>query len=72
MWLEMPTGEMLNAAVTWKDKVWNWFTDMDMWQGVLISALKILLIFILTRLFVKVIYRLIDRSLERRKRTGCK
>lgn len=68
MWLEMPTDEMLNAAVTWKDKVWNWFTDMDMWQGVLISALKILLIFILTRLFVKVIYRLIDRSLERREK----
>ncbi|RRJ62991.1 mechanosensitive ion channel family protein [Paenibacillus oralis] len=68
MWLEMPTDEMLNAAVTWKDKVWNWFSDMDMWQDVLISALKILLIFILTRLFVKVIYRLIDRSLERREK----
>ncbi|WP_458476194.1 mechanosensitive ion channel family protein [Paenibacillus sp. TH7-28] len=68
MWLETQTDEMLNAAVTWKDKVWNWFLDMDMWQGVLISALKILLIFILTRLFVKVIYRLIDRSLERREK----
>lgn len=68
MWLETQTDEMLNAAVTWKDKVWNWFSDMDMWQGVLVSALKILLIFILTRLFVKVVYRLIDRSLERREK----
>lgn len=68
MWLETQTDDMLNTAVTWKDKVWNWFSDMDMWQGVLISALKILLIFILTRLFVKVIYRLIDRSLERREK----
>lgn len=68
-WLvEEGTNEVIEAAVTWKDKLWNWFTNMTMWESVLFSSLRIILIFLLTRLFVKIIYRLIDRSLERREK----
>ncbi|MEK5478817.1 mechanosensitive ion channel family protein [Paenibacillus sp. FSL R5-0407] len=68
-WLSAETPEgALEQAITWKDKLWNWFTDMDMWQTFMFSALRIIIIFLLTRLFVKIIYKVIDRSLERREK----
>lgn len=62
-------GDVIEAAVSWKDKFWNWLTDMNMWESVLFAGLRIVLIFLLTRLFVKIIYRIIDRSLERREKS---
>lgn len=68
-WLSAETPEgVLEQAITWKDKLWNWFTNMDMWQDFMFSALRIIIIFLLTRLFVKIIYKVIDRSLERREK----
>lgn len=68
-WLSAETPEdVIEQAITWKDKMWNWFTDMDMWQEFMFSAIRIIIIFLLTRLFVKIIYKVIDRSLERREK----
>ncbi len=53
----------------WKGKLWEWFTNMDMWSDVLISGIKIVVIFLLTRLFVKIIYRIIDRSLRKQEKS---
>ncbi|WP_019639407.1 mechanosensitive ion channel family protein [Paenibacillus fonticola] len=63
-----PAEEAIQAAITWKDKLWEWVTNLDMWEMVLFSALRILLIFILTRIFIRIIYRLIDNSLKRREK----
>ncbi|WP_410770103.1 mechanosensitive ion channel family protein [Fontibacillus sp. BL9] len=68
-WLiEQGTEDAIEAAITWKDKMWDWFTNMDMWERLMFSGLRIILIFLLTRLFVKVVFRIIDRSLERREK----
>lgn len=64
--------DVLKAAVTWKDKLWDWVTNVNMWEMVMFSALRIILIFILTRIFIKVIYRVIDRSLEKRENSRLK
>ncbi|GGH29963.1 mechanosensitive ion channel family protein [Paenibacillus segetis] len=61
--------EIVQAAGKWTDKIWEWFTNMDMWQSVLFAGLRVLLIFILTRIFIKIIYKVIDRSLERREKS---
>ncbi|MEC2344389.1 mechanosensitive ion channel family protein [Paenibacillus barengoltzii] len=57
------------TVTTWKDKLWNWFTDMDMWTDVLFSGIKVILIFVLTRLFVRILFRIIDRSLQKREKS---
>lgn len=57
---------------TWRDNMWNWFTDMDMWTNVLYAGIKIIIIFVLTRLFVHIVFRLIDRSLQKREKAGCR
>lgn len=62
-------GEALEEAITWKDRIWNWITDAEMWQHVLVASFKILLIFLITRFFVRVIYKIIDRSLDRREKS---
>lgn len=67
-----PAEEAIKAAVTWKDKLWDWVTDVNMWEMIMFSALRIILIFILTRIFIKVIYRIIDRSLEKRENSRLK
>ncbi|MGP0585515.1 mechanosensitive ion channel family protein [Paenibacillus timonensis] len=54
---------------TWRDNIWNWFTDMDMWTNVLYAGIKIIIIFVLTRLFVHIVFRLIDRSLQKREKS---
>ncbi|MGG4551347.1 mechanosensitive ion channel family protein [Paenibacillus humicus] len=64
--------DAIKAAITWKDKLWAWVTNIDMWEMVMFSALRIILIFILTRIFIKVIYRIIDRSLEKREKSRLK
>lgn len=73
MWMATKTDGVLDDAATtvttWKDNIWNWFTDMDMWMSVLISGIKIVIIFLLTRLFVNIIYRIIDRSLQKREKS---
>ncbi|MBP2116054.1 mechanosensitive ion channel family protein [Paenibacillus silagei] len=59
---------VVNDAVRFKDKLWDWFTNTDMWAAVLFSGIRILIIFILTRVIIKVVSNVIDRSLERETR----
>lgn len=65
----MGTTELVAATNKWSDKIWDWLTNMEMWQSVLFAGLRVLLIFILTRIFIKIIHRLIDQSLERREKS---
>ncbi|WP_445935374.1 mechanosensitive ion channel family protein [Paenibacillus sp. FSL L8-0463] len=58
----------LKAAYTLSDKVWEFFTNTEMWANVLFSGLRILIIFILTRVIIKVVSKIIDRSMERETR----
>ena len=60
--------EAVKEAVRFKDRVWDWVTNADMWATVLFAGIRILLIFILTRVIIKVVYNVIDRSLERETR----
>lgn len=62
-------GEMLETAVTWKDQIWGWLTNMDMWQNVMFAGLRILLIFVVTRIFVMIVFRIIDGYLERSEKS---
>lgn len=61
-------GQAVEEAVRFKDKVWDWLTNADMWASVLFAGIRILLIFILTRVIIKVVSGVIDRSLERETR----
>ncbi|WP_445322160.1 mechanosensitive ion channel family protein [Paenibacillus sp. FSL M7-1046] len=64
---EKPT-DPLKAAYTLSDKVWEFFTNTEMWANVLFSGLRILIIFILTRVIIKVVSKIIDRSMEQETR----
>lgn len=68
--LETTSGEALEEAARFKDKVWDWLSNADMWAAVLFAGIRILLIFILTRVIIKVVSNVIDRSLERETRGG--
>ncbi len=58
--------ETVKQAMQFKDKLWDWATDADMWASFLFSGLRIIVIFILSRIIIKIVYRTIDRSLERK------
>ncbi|AIQ71778.1 mechanosensitive ion channel family protein [Paenibacillus graminis] len=66
--LEATTANAVESAVKFKDKVWNLLTDANMWANVLFAGLRILLIFILTRIIIKVVSKVIDRSMEKETR----
>ncbi|WP_068621620.1 mechanosensitive ion channel family protein [Paenibacillus tuaregi] len=53
------------GVLTLKDKIWNWFTDVDMWEKLMFSCLRIILIMVITRLFIRIVFKFIDHSLER-------
>ena len=55
--------EMLVEAMKFKDKVWNWLTDVDMWMSVLVTGIRIIIIVLLTQLIIRIVYKLIDRSM---------
>ncbi|WP_068784287.1 mechanosensitive ion channel family protein [Paenibacillus phocaensis] len=66
---EEPLQEAAENVTAWRDNIWNWFTDMDMWMNVFYAGIKIIIIFGLTRVFVRVLFRLIDRSLQKREKS---
>jgi len=63
------SGEAVQQALQFKDKLWNWFTDADMWMSVLFSGLRIIIIIVLSRVIIKVVDNMIDRSLQRKTST---
>nr|WP_211750039.1 mechanosensitive ion channel family protein [Paenibacillus sp. Marseille-Q4541] len=65
---EDPTvTEAVNDAVGWvqriTDGIWNWFTDADMWIRYTGVLLQIIIVFVLTRIVIKVLHGIIDKSL---------
>lgn len=60
-------AEATALATICKYNIWNGLANMDIWTNVLGSGVKIVLIILLTRLFVKIVYGIIDRSLEKRE-----
>ena len=60
-------GETVEEAVSWVQKItdgiWNWFTDADMWIGYAGVLLQIIIVFVLTRIAIKLLHGIIDRSL---------
>ncbi|WP_237691051.1 mechanosensitive ion channel family protein [Paenibacillus caui] len=59
--------QALEEAKSWNQQMWDRVTDATMWGHILFSGLRIIVILLLTRLFVRVIYKVIDRSLQRRE-----
>lgn len=68
--LEATAEGAVKGIVKFRDTVWNALTDADMWVNVLFAGLRILLIFIVTRVIIKVVSKVIDRSMERETRGG--
>lgn len=60
------TEDAVEEVLRLKDKIWNKITDTAMWADILFAGLRILLIFLLTRIIIKIVYNVIDRSLERK------
>ncbi|WP_422661582.1 mechanosensitive ion channel family protein [Paenibacillus sp. EC2-1] len=65
------TGEVdsLKEVKKISDAFWNWMTNVDMWMGVATAAIRILAIFLLTRLIIRVVYRMIDQFLLRQEKS---
>ncbi|MGF7049298.1 small conductance mechanosensitive channel [Paenibacillus sp. DS2015] len=64
--LEIPnTEEAVKEVIAFKDATWNWLTDSQMWMTILFAGIRIITIFLLTRLIIKIVYKVIDRSLTR-------
>ncbi|QKS60206.1 mechanosensitive ion channel family protein [Paenibacillus barcinonensis] len=57
----------MSNAIRWTDKVWDKISDADMWLNIMFSSIRILIIFIITRIVIKVVYRIIDRSMARKQ-----
>ncbi|GAB6990960.1 mechanosensitive ion channel family protein [Paenibacillus pini] len=63
------TQAAVEEALKFKDRLWNWVTNVDMWTDVLFSGIRIIAIFIITRIIIKVVSKIIDRSLTRQDHT---
>ncbi len=71
-WLEGDTSteEVVNGAIHLKDIVWKFITDGEMWSAFLFVILKIAIIFIITRIFIRVINKIIDKSMQQKGDNG--
>ncbi|SEL16433.1 small conductance mechanosensitive channel [Paenibacillus sp. cl141a] len=52
-----------------KDKIWGWLTNEEMWTNILSSGIRVIIIFILTRLVIRVVYKMIDQFLLRQEKS---
>ncbi|PZT56169.1 mechanosensitive ion channel family protein [Paenibacillus silvae] len=64
---ENTANQVVSNAIRWTDKVWDKISDADMWLNIMFSSIRILIIFIITRIVIKVVYRIIDRSMARKQ-----
>lgn len=64
------TDDVVKDAIHWKDAVWKWLTDSTMWSTLLFVILKIAIIFIITRIFIRVINKIIDKSMQQKGDNG--
>jgi small conductance mechanosensitive channel len=62
----------LNEVTKWSDALFKSFTNAEMWERVMLSGFRIILILILTRITIRIIYKVIDRSLHRRDKSRLK
>lgn len=62
-------GQAVGEAMKFSDKVWNWFTDVDMWTKIMFSGIRIVILFIATRIIIRVVAKLIDRALFHREQS---
>ncbi|OMF50093.1 mechanosensitive ion channel family protein [Paenibacillus peoriae] len=71
-WLagNLETDDVVKGAIHWKDVVWKWLTDSAMWSTFLFVILKIAIIFIITRIFIRVINKIIDKSMQQKGDNG--
>ncbi|WP_397386195.1 mechanosensitive ion channel family protein [Paenibacillus sp. VCA1] len=71
-WLETTEGEVegaVNKALKFSDKFLAWITNVDMWTNVLFAGIRIIVLFIVTRIAIRVVSKIIDRSLERHQQS---
>ncbi|MFM9282291.1 mechanosensitive ion channel family protein [Paenibacillus jiagnxiensis] len=59
--------EAVKQAVQWKDQFWAWLTDIGMWTNFLYVCLKIAVIYLIARIGMRIIYKLIDKMMEKRE-----
>lgn len=61
------TEDIMKDAALWKQQIWAWLTDTGMWTGTAYTILKVVIIILITRIGIRLMYRLIDRTMEQRK-----
>ncbi|WP_203232100.1 mechanosensitive ion channel family protein [Paenibacillus pinistramenti] len=67
--LEVSNAEdTINAVTTWNEKVWNNLTDLTLWENIIFACIRIVIIWLITRLFIRIVYKIIDNSLERKEK----
>lgn len=67
--LSEKTEQAVEGALQMSEKFWGWMTDVDMWMGVLFASIRILAIFLLTRLIIRIVYKMIDQFLQRHEKS---
>ncbi|EFU43943.1 MscS Mechanosensitive ion channel [Paenibacillus vortex V453] len=66
------TGSLQNVgegAVDLKNQIVGFFTDEAMWMNILTSGIRVIIIFILTRLVIRVVYKMIDQFLLKQEKS---
>ncbi|NMO94195.1 mechanosensitive ion channel family protein [Paenibacillus lemnae] len=67
--MEQGTEETLREALGLGERFWNWMTSPEMWMVIMFAAIRILIIFLLTRIVIRVVYQMIDRFLARQQKS---
>lgn len=64
------TDEVVKGAIHMKDVAWKFIANGDMWSTFLFVILKIAVIFIITRIFIRIINKIIDKSMQQKGDSG--
>lgn len=67
--LEDDAEGTVKEVIKLSDAFWNWITNVDMWMNVAMDAIRIIVIFLLTRLIIRIVYKMIDRFLQRQEKS---
>lgn len=66
--MEQNIEQTVGIFQKWQHQMMDWITDPSTWEWLLIKSIRIVLIILISRIAIKVLFRMIDRAISKKGR----
>lgn len=64
--MEQNIEQTVSIFQKWQHQMMDWITDPSTWEWLIIKSIRIVLIILISRIAIKVLFRMIDRAISKK------